>query len=205
MSFEWVKDKPNILSPANLSKIEEAFQRGIIFGYHCFYCGGGSPDNCAFLAYDDLISYLRSRARPGDLFILWSLPSLVETGVQLFSRSFPLSADEPSPMVSEEELEPVKNYLLVLDPKHAPYYTNEVHAIYYSSREKTTETRVVNFYSKDNWESDWREVLDDIGRYSHPGGEIHFFPEPAIDSDDKILLTAKYPNERGEVPIGGAY
>jgi hypothetical protein len=40
MSSEWVKDRPNILSPDNLSKIEEAFQRGIILGYHCFYCGG---------------------------------------------------------------------------------------------------------------------------------------------------------------------
>jgi hypothetical protein len=204
MSVKWVKDGPNILSPDNLSKIEEAFQRGIIFGYHCFYCGGGNPDKCAFVAYNDLINYLRSRARPGDLFILWSLPSLVKTGVQLFSRSFPLS-DERSLMVSAEELEPVKNYLQVLDPKHAPYYMNEVHAVYYSARDKTIETRLINFFSEHNWESDWREVLDEFGRYSHPGGEIHLFPEPAIDSEDKILLKAKYPNERGEVPIGGAY
>jgi hypothetical protein len=205
MSYKWVKDGPNILSPENLSKIEEAFQSGSIFGYHCFYCGGRSPDKCAFVAYNDLISYLGSCARPGDLFILWSLPSLLKTGAPLFSKSFPFSADEASLTVPAEELEPVKNYLQVLDPKHAPYYMNEVHAVYYSARDETIETRLINFFSEDTWESDWREVLDDIARYSHPGGEIHLFPEPAIDSTDKILLTAKYPNESGEVPLGGAY
>jgi hypothetical protein len=116
-----------------------------------------------------------------------------------------MSTDEPLPMVSAEELEPVKNYLQVLDPKYAPHYMNEVHAVYYSARDQRIETRLINFFSADTSESDWREVLDDIGRYCHPGGEIHLFPEPAIDSEDKILLTAKYPNESGEVPIGGAY
>jgi hypothetical protein len=205
MPYKWVKDGPNILSPDNLSKIEKAFQSGSIFGYHCFYCGGGSPDKCAFVAYNDLISYLRSRARPGDLFILWSLPSLLKTGVQLFSKSFPLSADEASLTISAEELEPVKSYLQVLEPKYAPYYMNEVHAVYYSAGDKRIETRIINFFSEDTRETDWREVLDDVARYSHPGGEIHLFPEPAIDSTDKILLTAKYPNEKGEVPLGGAY
>jgi hypothetical protein len=205
MRFAWVKDGPNILSPDNISKIEVAFQRGGIFGYHSFYCGGRNPDKCAFVAYNDLINYLRSCARPGDLFTLWSLPSLVETGVHLFSKSFALSANESSLMVSAEELEPVRNYLQVLDPKHAPYYMNEVHAVYYSARDQRIETRLINFFSEDTRHRDWREVLDDIERYCHPGGEIHLFPEPAIDSKDKILLTAKYPNESGEVPIGGAY
>jgi hypothetical protein len=65
------------------------------------------------------------------------------------------------------------------------------------------EAWIINLFSEDDWEDDWKEVLDDIRRYSHPGGEVHFFPEPALQS--KAVLEAKYPNEKGEVPIGGAY
>ena len=203
MSRQWVTDRPNILSPESLLRLQEAFQEGIIFGIHWFYCGGGSPDHCAFITYKDLLDYLKSHARPGDLFELWSLPWLLKTNSQFLTRSFSEAGDDDSLMVSVEELEPVKKYLQVPDPRHSPYYMNEVRAIYYSARDQTVEARIINFFSEDDWEGDWKEVLDDIRRYSHPGGEVHLFPEPALQS--KAVLEAKYPNDKGEVPIGGSY
>ena len=203
MSPQWVMDRPNTLSPENLLRLQEAFQEGIIFGDHCFYYGGRSPDWCAFIRYEDFLDYLKSHARPGDLFELWSLPQLLRTGSQLLSKSFSDAVDDSSLMVSAEELEPVKKYLQLIDPKHSPYYMNEVRAIYYSATDRTVEARIINFFSEDDWEGDWNEVLDEVRRCSHRGGEVHFFAEPELQS--KMVLTAKYPNDKGEVPIGGAY
>lgn len=203
MFHQWVSDGPNILLPENLLRLQEAFQEGIIFGDHCFYCGGRSPDWCAFITHEDFLEYLKSRARPGDLFDLWSLPQLLKTHSQLLSKSFSKAAEDGSLMVSAKELEPVKEYLQVVDPKYSPHYMNEVRAIYYSARDRTVEARILNLFSEDDWEGDWKEVLDDIRRYSHRGGEVHFFAEPELQS--KMILTAKYPNDEGEVPLGGAY
>src|SRR5262245_56819019 len=122
MYDQWVIDRPNIVSPENLLRLQEAFQDGIVFGDHCIYCGGCSPDRRAFITYNDFLAYLKSYAKPGDLFELWSLPRLLKTGSQLFSRSFSEAGDNSSLLVSAEDLEAVKKYLQVLDPRHSPYY-----------------------------------------------------------------------------------
>ena len=49
---------------------------------------------------------------------------------------------------------------------------------------------------------DFVELLKD---FSQPGGEVFVFPMKEISTKDHILVEAKYPNENGEVPIGGAY
>jgi hypothetical protein len=49
---------------------------------------------------------------------------------------------------------------------------------------------------------DFVELLDDS---SQPRGEVLVFLMKDIDTQDHILVEAKYPNEKSEIPIGGAY
>jgi hypothetical protein len=44
-----------------------------------------------------------------------------------------------------------------------------------------------------------------IERYSSPGVETIVFPFTRIETDDYILLEAKYLNAEGKVPVGGPY
>jgi hypothetical protein len=122
----------------------------------------------------------------------------LKTGEPLFSKSFFETEIDCSYIVSTKELDAVKKYLQVSDPKHSPYHMNEVRAVYYSAKNRTIETQIINFFSEDNWEEDWKEVLEDVQRYSHSGGEIHFFPEPTLMLE--MFLQARYSDEKGQVP-----
>jgi hypothetical protein len=199
----WTKDRPNILSNENLSLIGKAFDKGIVFGLQCFYYGGCSPDRIAFLSYDAFASYLSANSRAGDLFILWSLPELLDKQLQVFSGTF-TNITAGDFFVPATNLDEIRDYLL--EVKEGGYYCmNELSALYYSSQEKKIELKNINFFSVENWETDWQEFLEDVKTYSYPGGEIHLFKGSLFDVDDHILLQAKFPNEHGEVPIGGAY
>lgn len=204
-SFQWTKEKPTILSPESLSTLENAFHKGIVLGDHYFYCGGRGPDHVAFFSYSAFLDYLNSRPKPGDLFVLWSLPELLQNETQLLSGVFSAPLPPGSLGIPDEKLVELKHFLQILKPISAQYYMNEVRAVYYSSEEQIIETKIYNLKSVDDWEKDWQEILDDIRRYSHPGGQVHFFNEDVLFSGEYEFLSAKYPNENGEVPIGGAY
>jgi len=51
------------------------------------------------------------------------------------------------------------------------------------------------------------QIEADLRRYAQLGGEVFVFSLTEIDKENSpyYLLQAKYPNEKGEVPIGGAY
>ncbi len=51
----------------------------------------------------------------------------------------------------------------------------------------------------------YEDFLERVARYRRPGGAIYVFPFTHIETDEYMLLEAKYPNARGEVPIGGPY
>jgi hypothetical protein len=41
--------------------------------------------------------------------------------------------------------------------------------------------------------------------YNYPHCEVYVFSLAEIDKPEHYLVTAKYPNDKGEVPVSGAY
>ena len=69
-------------SPHYLTGIQQAFPVGPVFGRHYHYAGGSSTDNWAFRTFEPFWHYV-TRSKPGDLYVMWSLPDLLAKGVAL--------------------------------------------------------------------------------------------------------------------------
>jgi hypothetical protein len=120
----------------------------------------------------------------------WSAKDLEEKKLVLaHGRSSP-NTQPNSLLISIEDLQPVKQYLSV---KY-----NEVINVYVSWDTRTVAIDYGDIDCYDDLEGDIRE-------HSHPNSEIYIFPLTNIDKPEHYLLKAKYPNDKGEVPIGGAY
>jgi hypothetical protein len=64
------------MMPHILDKVRTALDAGdVLFGWHQYYCGGGSPGNGMFTSFHDFAETL-GKARPGDRFQLASLRQL---------------------------------------------------------------------------------------------------------------------------------
>jgi hypothetical protein len=93
-------------------------------------------------------------------------------------------------LVSPEDLASVRQYLSVS--------YNEIINVYVSWDTRTAAIDCGDIDSYDDLEGD-------IRNHSHAHSEIYIFPLTDIDKPEHYLLQAKYPNAKGEVPIGGAY
>jgi hypothetical protein len=80
--YAWSIDGANILSAKNVDAAKDALGRGWLCGIHYYFAGGRSGDPIAFADYLEYLAHI-SAARPGDLFVLWSIASLVESGEML--------------------------------------------------------------------------------------------------------------------------
>lgn len=185
----WVKDMPNILSAESFTKIEWALKKGVVFGHHHHYYGGRSLDNWAFLDFNQLKEYL-SHSRPGDAYDAWSVKYLDEKKLVLAHGRSSSSRRENSLLISTAELQRVRQYLGV--------QYNEIINIHISW---DTRTVTIDYGDIDSYE----DLENDVQFHSHPNSEIYIFPLTDIQKQEHYLLTAKYPNDKGEVPIGGAY
>jgi hypothetical protein len=181
---EWITDGPNILAHRYLTRIQQAFAVGPVFGRHHHYASGSSADNWAFRTFEPFWHYV-TRSKPGDLYVMWSLPDLLDKGVALLHITGDTVASIP-----DNCLVAVKAYL------DTPF--NEFVALFPSTDRGTIEVQLNDI---DGYE-DLRERIE---RYSSPGAEIIVFPFTRIATDDYVLLEAKYPNAEGKVPIGGPY
>jgi hypothetical protein len=186
---QWVKDTPNILSPESLAKIEAALQQGVVFGLHMHYYGGRSLDTWVFVDFNSFREYL-SLAHPGDLFTAWSVRDLEEKELVLaHGQSSPNAQANPS-LISKDNLQSVGQYLRV--------QYNEIFNVYLSWDTRTATTELGD---RDSFE----DLENDIRQHSYANSEIYVFPFNDIDKPEHYLLKAKYPNDKGEVPLGGAY
>lgn len=185
----WVKDKPNILSAVSLAKIKAALKQGVVFGHHHHYYGGRSQDNWAFFDFNLFKEYL-SQSRPGDAYGAWSVKDLEDKKLVLAHGRSSSSKREIPLMISIEELQRVKQYLSV--------QFNEIINIYISWE---TRTVTIDYGDIESYE----DLEYDFQTHSHPNSEIYVFPLTDIEKPEHYLLNAKYPNHKGEVPIGGAY
>ena len=181
---EWITDGPNILTPHYLTRIQQAFAVGPVFGRYHHYADGSSADNWAFQTFEPFRHYVM-RSKPGDLYVMWSVPDLLAKDVALLRLT-----GNTFPSVPDNCLAAVKAYL------GTPF--NEFVALFSTDGRDTIEVQLDDI---DGYE----DLLDRIKQHSRRGGEIVVFPFTRIDTDDYVLLEAKYPNAEGKVPVGGPY
>jgi hypothetical protein len=185
----WVKDRPNILACDNQKKLHEAFGRGIVFGRHYFFHGGSSGDSFAFHTFEQFAEYLH-RSRPGDLYEVWSLPDLVAKGL-ILAHSKRGQTNMQMPMPPEEEMQAVRTYPGV--------EFREYFAIFVEDDSNDLEIQLDDGFGYE----DIITYLDGSDGWSF--NEVWILPFTTIEAPEHIHLKAKYPNEQGELPIGGAY
>ena len=51
----WVKDRPHMLSPENITKVQVALTNGCVFGHQYYYYGGSA---FSIWAYSDVTHFL---------------------------------------------------------------------------------------------------------------------------------------------------
>jgi hypothetical protein len=189
MGSEWVADRPNILASHSRAQIEQAIALGPIFGRHHHYAGGISANTWAFRTFGPFWAYV-SHSKPGDLYQVWSLPDLLARDVALLQIAFDAGADAEASFFLDRSVRAVKTYL------DTPF--NEFIALYSVAGSDAIDVQLDDI-------DGYRTFLERVARYRRPGGEIYVFPFTCIEADEYILFQAKYPNAKGEVPIGGPY
>lgn len=182
-----VKNRLHILSPENVEKVKVALLGGCIFGHHYHYCGGCAFSIWAHSNFTHFMEYI-SQSKPGDLYVIWSTTQLVNQKLALVEAKYKENAKPGDRFIPQNQMLIIENYL--------DQYRNEIIAVF-----RRSDEIVARMYERDEL-VDFVELLND---FSQPQGEVFVFPMKEIDTKDHILVEAKYPNERGETPIGGAY
>ena len=179
--WQWDPSR-NLLSPENLDRIKAALDTGPLFGFWYRAHSGGGPNYWFAQQFDQLMAET-SRAKPGDLYVIWSLRELLGKGVTLAAARY---ADIPvhgASLLSPESMQPIEDYL--------SDWPNEIIAVCYG----TDQGPYV-------WVDD-RDGLDYVAQraewYNRPGGEVYVFPFTGLERPEYWLLEAQYPNDRGEV------
>jgi len=182
----WSLDGRSILAPEILGKVRASLSKGWVLGLHQYFGGGRSGDAVAFVTYTDFFSHV-NKARPGDLFTLWSVDDLRREDLILAGGHSAAAA------VGEGVIEPGEMERVIAYLKHhnevlvaACYGANQVEAIV--------------------TDEDFVERIRAMAvRANVSGGEMWVLPLTTIDQDRYYLAHAKRPNAAGEVPLGGAY
>jgi hypothetical protein len=195
----WVSDLPNLLDAECIALVRSALEQGdVIFSFHMYYYGGSAGD---WWVATDLETYLRrvEAARPGDLFWVHSLEQLRARGYVLAQAEWS-ARQPPVEAMRGEALGRIEAYVR----------ESRFHAVLLVWRSLDPAERaagVVGEFDSDDFDD--ASFLEDLDGYlaeavGQPGA-IYAFREADLDNIESALLKAKRPNERGEVPIGGAY
>jgi hypothetical protein len=74
----WVTGVCHVMMPHILDRVRRAMEKAdVLFGWHCYFCGGGGPGLVLFTSIEDFEKALQG-ARPGDYFQLASLQQLTD-------------------------------------------------------------------------------------------------------------------------------
>jgi hypothetical protein len=185
--YDWRVEPLNLLSDAVITAVGEALKDGIICGVQAFYCAGHGPEPCAF---SDLDSYLRTvkASRPGDWYTLWSVEALARQSVLLIWK-------QAAP-ISQVELKEVKDWL-------NSDFGREFLAVGCPEPGASPETQWGDY--------DHFEAVQELAYRCAATGVFAVLPLSDLVGQTGRwiptlhLVDAKRPNERGEVPLGGAY
>jgi hypothetical protein len=77
----WSMAGANILAPDLLDLIRDIVKQQPIIVEHRLYRGGSAPIRLIFDEYEDFLKHLKSRAKPGDRFLIWGFAEMA-TGLQ---------------------------------------------------------------------------------------------------------------------------
>jgi hypothetical protein len=196
----WVTDLPNILDAECIALVRSALLQGdVIFSFHMYYYGGRGGD---WWAATDLESYLRrvEAARPGDLFWVHALDQLRARGYVLAHAEWPESQQSPEDSLRGEALARIEAYLR----------ENQLHSVVLVWRSLDPAVPAAGICGDcDSTYLDDGSLLDCLHERLAEGagrpGAVYAFREADLEKLESALVKAKRPNERGEVPIGGAY
>jgi hypothetical protein len=187
----WTPSGPNILAEANLRIADEVLRQGWICGVHLHFAGGTSGDTVVFGEYAAYLKYVNA-ATPGDLFVLWSVPEMRRRDLLLVDARYREAEPLTTSLLSPDGLRDVCEYL-------AEGTGREVFAVAPCG---TTDLKAA---LTDLDGSEWDRFLVLAQQANVLGGELCVLPFTSVDRPELYLLKAKRPNERGEVPVGGAY
>jgi hypothetical protein len=181
----WQRDPSrNLLSPENVDRVKSALEAGPIFGYWYRVHGGFGPVYWFAQQFDQLMTET-SRAKPGDLYVIWSLPVLLVKNLALAAARYADIPAHGTSLLSPESMQAIEDYLSERQ--------NEIFAVFYGT-DRGPEV----------WVND-RDGLDYVVEcaewYNRPEGEAYIFPFTAIEIPEHWLLEAQYPNDRGEVLV----
>jgi hypothetical protein len=66
----------NILDSGLLEKVRSVIERQPVIVEHSLYRGSSAPIRAIFEEFEDFLDHLKSRAQPGDRFIIWGFCDL---------------------------------------------------------------------------------------------------------------------------------
>jgi hypothetical protein len=85
----WSFDIDSMSSADNLEKIRAVLEREPLIVEHRFYRGSSAPDRLVFDDYQVFLTYLNTRARPGDHFLTWGYLGLCRDDNTLVNGKYP--------------------------------------------------------------------------------------------------------------------
>jgi hypothetical protein len=100
----------NLLAPQNLARIREALAAGPIFGYWRRAHSGMGLNHWMprdFVEFEQIIA----QAKPGDYYVIWSLPAQVEKGVALAAACYDDQPEHGASLLSAGKIQTVERYL----------------------------------------------------------------------------------------------
>jgi hypothetical protein len=187
----WTTKGPDITAKDQLEQIRQALCEDWIGGVHYFYCAGCSGDSVAFSRYGDFLVQVTA-SRPGDWFILWWVAELRRRGLLLADNRYVNTATSGESLLSTTDLDRVEQYL-------AEQKLNEALCIW---SDGVGELKTI----LSDADEELRGWLVDAARGAAvPGGALIVLPFTLLHKTKDYFVSAKCPNDEGEVPLGGAY
>jgi len=175
---EWSAEPLNLLSPALVGTVQAALDLGLVCGLHYYYGGGRGTDPCVFADIETYLEAAKS-SRAGDKFNLWSVAYLAQRGQLLMHKQgvaiTPNELDELGALVQSPWLEFIAVGRLPGEPPEVCW-----------------------------GDYDFFERIEAFAERFAATGEFAVMPL-SDELWNKSLVYAKRPNERGEVPLTGAY
>jgi hypothetical protein len=194
-TVQWTPDGPNLLRDENLDRVRRSLEEGWVCGMHLLFCAGASGYPVAFSTYETYLEHVR-QARPGDLFYLWSVGELRKRKLLLVDARYETADHGASSLLSADGLRRIQEYLSI--EAKIPYEV--LAAASWGSLSLEAE-----WTDLDPDGPQWERMIE-MARLAYvPGGALCILPLTTIDYPEYYLLRGKRPNERGEVPLGGAY
>jgi hypothetical protein len=79
----------NILEPELLTKVRSILEHQPIIVEHRLYRASTAPLRLVFEEYEDFLNHLKSRANPGDRFLIWGYSDLCRDDNELADGKYP--------------------------------------------------------------------------------------------------------------------